>query len=110
VTRFLAIYNGTATDEQRQALSAEEQQAFMAAWAQWAQHHAGAIVDPGSPLFRKRLVTSTGWTELDDAKTGYTIIEAASHGDAVDVFSSHPHLRLAAGNSIEVLECPSIPS
>jgi hypothetical protein len=32
-----------------------------------------------------------------------------SHDDAVDIFSTDPHLALTSGNSIEVIKCPSTP-
>lgn len=108
--KYLAIYNGAATDREKQALTAAQQQQFMDAWAEWAMVHDDALVDPGSPLFRKRLVTSEAVTEFDDAKTGYAIVHASSHDEAVEIFSGHPHLLLTAGNSIEVIECPAIPS
>lgn len=39
---------------------------------------------------------------------GYTIVEADSHDEAVQIFSAHPQLGLFAGNSIAVLECPPL--
>jgi hypothetical protein len=110
MSKYLAIYNGAATDQQKQALTSEQQQSFMDAWAEWAMAHGDALVDPGSPLFRKRLVTSADVTEFEDAKTGYSIVQAHSHDEAVEILSGHPHLSLIAGNSIEVIECPTIPS
>lgn len=110
MARYLAIYNGAASDEQKQAISPAQQEAFMKSWAEWAQSHAGGLVDLGAPLLLKRLVTSVDGAEFTDSKTGYTIVEADSHDDAVAMFVSHPHLALAAGNSIEVMECPSMPA
>lgn len=110
MARFLAIYNGAATDNQKRDISPDEQQAFMVAWGTWAQAHEHALLDPGAPLFRKRVLTSTGVEEFEDSKTGYAIVEAPSHDDAVAIFSSHPHLTLSSGNSIEVIECPTIPA
>ena len=82
----------------------------MEAWGAWAQTHAGALVDPGAPLFRKRILTATSVAEFEDARVGYAIVEAASHEAAVDIFSTHPHLSLHPANSIEVMECPEIPA
>jgi hypothetical protein len=105
---YLAIYNGAASDQQKQELTSEQQDAFMHAWSRWAQAQGGALLDPGAPLYRKRRVTSTGVTEFEDAKTGYAILEADSIEDAVEAFSTHPHLSLLAENWIEVIECPSL--
>jgi len=66
-------------------------------------------VDPGAPLYRKKLVTAHGVEDYTDSKTGYAIIETRSHDDAVQILAEHPHLRLISGNSIEVLECPPAP-
>ncbi|MFI7689702.1 hypothetical protein ACIBQ6_11555 [Nonomuraea sp. NPDC049655] len=48
--------------------------------------------------------------DFTDAKTAYAIVEADTHEDAAQLFSDHPHIALMPGNSIEVLECPPIPS
>ncbi|GGD06534.1 hypothetical protein [Nocardioides daphniae] len=105
---YLAIYLGAAETGSGDEISAERQSEFMAAWAAWAQAHVDALIDPGAPLFRKKVVTSTGAREFTDAKVGYALVEAPSHDEAVRIFSEHPHLTLHDGNSIEVLECPAI--
>jgi hypothetical protein len=74
-----------------------------------AQTHQQLFVDPSAPLFLKKLVTSHGVEDFTDSKTGYAILEAASHDEAVQIFAQHPHLMLHPGNSIEVLECPPAP-
>jgi hypothetical protein len=106
--RYLAIYHGAADDTAR-GLSAEQERAFMHAWGAWAQAHQDALVDAGSPLYRKKTVTAHGVEDFTDSKTAYAIVEAASHDDAVRIFAEHPHLALMQGNSIEVLECPAAP-
>jgi hypothetical protein len=104
--KFLAIFNGAADEASKAELTEQERTAFLNAWASWAQANQRAIVDPGAPLNAKRLVTAQGVEEYTDAMTGYTIIEAGSHDEAVQIFAGHPHLKLFAGNSIAVLECP----
>lgn len=107
--RLLAIYNGAADSETKDELSEEQQGEFMRAWAAWAQANQDALVDPGAPLYRKKVVTQDRVEDFTDAKVGYAIVEADSHDEAVRVFSEHPHLSLIEGNSIEVLQCPSMP-
>ena len=107
--KFLAILHGAADDESKNELSAEQQGEFMRAWGAWAQANQDALVDPGAPLFMKKVVTSQGIKDFTDTKVGYTIVEARSHDEAVRIFSEHPHLGLLRGNSIEVLECPPVP-
>jgi hypothetical protein len=109
MTRFLAIYNGAADALDKGSLSEEQQSEFMNAWAAWAQAHQKSLVDPGAPLYMKKLVTAHGVEDFTDSKTGYAIVEAESHDEAVQIFAEHPHLRLISGNSIEVLECPPVP-
>ena len=107
--RYLAIYNGAADSETKNALSEEQQGEFMRAWAAWAQANKDALVDPGAPLYLKKVVTQERVEDFTDAKVGYAIVEADSHDEAVRIFSEHPHLSLMDGNSIEVLQCPPVP-
>jgi hypothetical protein len=109
MTLFLAIYHGAADEMHKGRLSAEQETEFMNAWAAWAQMHERSLVDPGAPLFMKKRVTAQGVEDFTDSKTGYAIVEAGSHEEAVRIFAEHPHLRLIQGNSIEVLECPQVP-
>jgi hypothetical protein len=51
-------------------------------------------------------VTAHGVEDFTDSRTGYAIVEVASHDEAVQILAQNPHLRLHSGNSIEVLECP----
>lgn len=107
--KFLAILNGAADEASKAELTEQQQTEFMNAWALWAQANERALVDPGAPLNAKKLVTARGVKNYTDAMTGYTIVEADSHDEAVQIFSRHPHLGLFAGNSIAVLECPPVP-
>jgi hypothetical protein len=106
---FLAIFNGAADEASKGELTEQQRTEFMNAWASWAQANAHALVDPGAPLNAKKVVTAQGVEDFTDSKTGYTVVRADSHDDAVQIFSEHPHLRLFPGNSIEVLECPPLP-
>lgn len=108
--KFLAVLNGAADDADKAEFTEQQRNEFMNAWAAWAQKNEHALVDPGSPLFRKKLVTAKGVEDFTDSKTGYAIVEAASQDDATRLFSDHPHIALMPGNSIEVLECPPIPT
>ncbi|MGW4403431.1 hypothetical protein ACWEJ6_05345 [Nonomuraea sp. NPDC004702] len=110
MAKFLAVLNGAADNADKAELTEQQQNEFMHAWAAWAQKNEHALIDPGAPLFRKKLVTTHGIEDFTDAKTGYAIVEAHTHEDAAQLFSDHPHIALMSGNSIEVLECPPIPS
>jgi len=108
--KFLAIFNGAADEADKAEITAQQQSEFMTAWASWAQSHESAIVDPGAPLNAKKLVSAQGVEDFTDSATGYTIVEADSHDEAVKIFAEHPHLQFFSGNSIAVLECPLPPS
>lgn len=41
--------------------------------------------------------------------TGYVVIEAESHEDAVRLFANHPHFTILPGQSVEIMECLPIP-
>lgn len=109
MVRFLAIYHGAADQLEKGQLSEGQQAEFMSAWASWARAHEDSLVDPGAPIYLKTLVTAGGVADFTDSKTGYAIVEAVSHDEAVRIFAEHPHLLLHSGNSIEVLECPAAP-
>lgn len=110
MSKFLAILVGAAEESDKAQLSQEQQIEFMTAWGVWAQKNESALVDPGSPLFRKKRLSRQGIEDFEDGKVAYAVVEADSHEAAVELFSDHPHLGLSAGNSIEVLECPPIPA
>jgi hypothetical protein len=107
--KYLAIYHGAAGEFSKTEITAQQQADFMQAWSFWAEANAGALVDPGAPLNAKKLVTAHAVEDFTDSMTGYAIVEADLHDEAVRIFSEHPHLRLFPGNSIAVLECPQIP-
>lgn len=109
MARFLAIFHGGADESEKATLTDGQQAELLDAWASWAQTHERSLVDPGAPLYRKKRVTAEGVEDITDSRTGYAIVDAASHDDAVGIFAQHPHLRLDTRNSIEVLECPSAP-
>ncbi|MFC7546797.1 hypothetical protein [Plantactinospora sp. GCM10030261] len=107
--RFLALFNGVADEADKAGLTERQQTEFIQAWGSWAQANEKALVDPGAPLNAKKLVTAQGVEDFTDSLTGFAIVEADSHDEAVQIFSDHPHLRLIAGNSIAVLQCPPPP-
>lgn len=108
--KYLAIFHGAATKEQRQDLSTEDSQRFVERWAGWAGQLGRALIDPGAPLFRKVRLTADTAAAFEDSKTGYAIVQAESQEEAVRMFATHPHLDLTSGNSIEVIECPDPPT
>lgn len=108
--KYLALFRGAATYAARENITPEDSSAFIARWAAWANELGEALVDPGAPLYRKIRLTAGAALPFEDSKTGYAIVDAASHEQAVEMFATHPHLGLISGNSIEIIECPAPPS
>lgn len=110
--RFLALYIGSASREQKakaQPMSPEDQQAGVAAWGNWVQKNHKSIVDMGSPLGKTKRVGPNGISETENRDTAYVIVEAESHEAAAKLFLEHPHFRIFPGDSIEVIECLPMP-
>ena len=113
--QFLAIYLGTES-----AIAAwkslEEQERKrrdklgIDAWMKWANAHQAAIVVPGSPLGRTKRVSAQGLEDTRNELTGYVIMQAESHEAAARLFEGHPHFTVFPGDSVEVVECLSLPS
>jgi hypothetical protein len=109
MARYLAIFIGAASATQKPAISPEQSQGFMAAWAAWARRHAAAIVDPGTPLAATKRVDVDGIADISNACTAFMIVEAGDHEAAALLFADHPHVALLPGNAVEVMECPPLP-
>jgi hypothetical protein len=104
MTRYLVIYEAPVSAQQQLAESTPEQtQAGMDAWMAWASKADDAIVDLGQPLGTGRSITSDGVGDYRGTATGYSVVEAGSLDEVVELLSGHPHLH-TPGGSIVVLE------
>ena len=93
--RYLALFIGAASDEQKsEGLPEEESARFMDAWAKWAEKHQTAIVDHGAPLGPTKRADAAGITDTKNMLVAYAIVEAASHQDAARIFEENPHITL----------------
>src|SRR5512132_338248 len=112
--KFLAIYLGSAsalaqwkaTDDQKRK---EQEKAGMEAWMKWAKENEASIVDLGSPLGKTKRISAKGISDTKNEITAYTIVQAASHEAAAELFANHPHFMIFPGQSVEVMECLPIP-
>ncbi len=68
--KFLALFNGAAGELDKAELTEQEQTEFIQAWASWAQANEKALIDPGAPLYAKKLVTVQGVEDFTDTLTG----------------------------------------
>lgn len=115
--KFLAIYIGSPAMNERSgwnSLSEAERKAReqkgMQAWMEWGQKHAARIVDQGGPLGKTKRMAPEGLTDIKNVMVGYVIIQAEDHDAAAKLFDNHPHFSIFPGDSVEIMECPPIPS
>ena len=108
--KFLAIYTGTASAaEKAQAEGRVDEAAGMAAWGQWMEEHAGAIIDPGGPLGKTKKVSPEGISDITNTVAAYVVVEAASHEAAAKMFEGHAHFTKFPGEGVEVMPILDMP-
>ncbi len=108
--KFIVLYHAPqSAAEKMNASSPEDMKAGMAEWMAWSEKAGDKLVDFGTPLGNPKDVTSSGASASDSDVNGYTIIQAESMDEAVELLKQHPHLNWADGCKIEVLESLPIP-
>jgi hypothetical protein len=109
--KFMAIYLGSATPEQRAAFAADTArvQAGMEAWGKWMADHGDAVVETGGPLGKTKRVSKSGIADVRNAVAGYVVVRAESHEAAARMFENHPHFAIFPGEAVEVMEVLPIP-
>ena len=102
MTRFLVIIRGGSMPE-----DPEEGARVMQAWNDWFAELGGAVVDPGSPLSRVRIISADGSVGSGDnhSATGYMVIQAGDLEAAVVLAKGCP---LGDDMSVEVAETTAI--
>jgi hypothetical protein len=112
--KFLAIYLGSAAaladyramDNEKKK---EREKTGMAAWMKWATDNKDSIVDHGTPLGKTKHINKEGISDTKNEIGAYTIVQAESYEAAAKLFENHPHFMIFPGESVEVMECLSIP-
>lgn len=109
--RFLALYIGSASPEQKAAAEIPEDVVAkgMAAWGAWMAQHAAAVADAGGPLGRTKLASPDGVTDTRNDITGYVIVQAENLEAAARLFEGHPHFAVFPGFGVEIIECMPMP-
>lgn len=97
---FIIAYHG----EVNQPKSPEEASAHMAKWQAWVQGLGNAVVNPGSPLGKSKLVTPKGVAEdnLPDKMTGFSVVKADSLDAALEMAKSCPYVEV--GGTLKVAQ------
>lgn len=114
--KFLAIYIGTADAFEKSGWNALpeaqrklREQAGMKAWGEWGAKHQQAILVQGGPLGKTKRISATGIADIKNNMTGYVLVQAESHEAAARMFENHPHFAVFPGDSVEIMECTTIP-
>ncbi len=114
MNKYLVLYraegalSGRSVAEMFANTPPEQMAAGMALWQEWHEKCGSAIVDPGAPLDKSTLVAAGLSKPEASSITGYTLLQAASLEDAVELIKGHPHFR-APGSSVQILECVRMP-
>jgi hypothetical protein len=98
--KFLYAYHGG-----NQPATPAEGEKTMKAWMDWIGNLGKAMVDPGNPTSKSKML-SPGGKVVDgggsNAVSGYSVVEAANLDAAIKMAKDCP--QLAANGSIEVAE------
>ena len=102
--KFMVLYRSSASaaDQMGANFTPEQRQQAMQAWMAWYGKAGDRVVDGGSPLGESHDVAGSAAQPKGSYIGGYTIIEAASVGDAEAVLRSHPFV--ARGGALQINE------
>ena len=107
--KYLLIYHAPATPSEATPPDSEQIREVMGQWNAWAEKVGDRMVDFGTPLAGGISVTPDGASNSSRDVAGYTLIEAGSMAEALDLARDHPHLNMPGGCTIEVHEAQPVP-
>jgi len=113
---YLAVFLGSKTspkwaawtamsDTERKAKETEG----IAAWKGWVEKHQGAIQAMGGPLGKTKKVDGKGIADIANEMGAFTVVRAASHEAAAEMFENHPHFAIFPGERVEIMPVLPIP-
>ena len=100
MARFLVIYHGSEMPRDPESMAQAK-----AAFDGWVGEVGSSLVDAGAPVRMVAEVSDAGTSDRVDVN-GYSIIEAASSGAAVELLQGHPFV--ARGGILQVNELVEI--
>ena len=116
-TTFLAVFLGSKDNPRAKAFFAlpeaerrAKEREGMAAWKAWVEKHQGAIVEMGGPLGKTKKVDAAGIADISNELGAFTVVRAASHEAAAEMFANHPHFSIFPGERVEVMPILPIPA
>lgn len=108
MSKFILLYNGPATPMEQ--MTEEQGKKNMAVWQSWMEKVGGALVDVGSPMAPGKAVVDDGSSGTATALNGYSIVEAGTMDEALELVDGHPFLSDKTGKfSVEVFELMPLP-
>jgi hypothetical protein len=97
---FIIAYHGAGKFE-----TPEQGAAARAKWKVWVGGLGDAVVNPGTPLVRGKLVSSAGLSERqDDLLSGFSVVRADSIDAALKLAQGCPHLDHGTIEVAEMME------
>ena len=101
MSNYIIAYHGGKKPE-----SPEEGAKQMAKWKAWVGDLGDAVVNPGTPLGKSKIVSSGGVSDGDgsSALTGYSIVKADSMDAALEMAKGCPHFELGTIEVAEAME------
>jgi len=99
MSHYIIAYHGGRKPE-----SPEEGARHMEKWKTWIGGLDDAVINPGTPLGKSRIVSSDGVSDDGGGNpmSGYCIVEADSMDAALEIAKGDPFLEL--GGTLEVAE------
>ncbi len=105
MTKYMILHNANQTaHELIDNATPEERQAAYAAWIAWKEEADKTVkFEFGQPMQAVVRMTTDGPTDSDNQASGYSMIEADSKEQVIEVLKNHPHLKTPGAN-LDVLE------
>lgn len=103
--QFLFTYHGGRKPE-----TPEEGQKGMNAWKKWVANLGEALINPGTPVGKTKVLTKNG-VSADPSPhpiMGFSIVEADNMEAALDLLKDCPHLHMMDG-TLEISEMMQMP-
>lgn len=94
------------TDEETRKKEMAEMEAQ---WGSWMTEHAALFSGPTFGAGATKRVTAAGVVDTKNDVMMYSIVEAASHQEAAEAFTSNPHVGIP-GSWIDVMPMNPIPN
>jgi len=110
--QFLVLYLAPISEreEMMKNMSQTEMNTIIASWSRWKQENSASLIDGGNPVGKARSARPDGISDRKNEVDAYSIIQAKTQDDAMQLFGAdHPHFS-SQGARIEVMEIVSPPS